>query len=128
MEIVKDRLKAFITYLNLTNQRFEIECGLSNGYISNMRKGVGEDALERISNTYPQLSRSWLLTGEGDMLKSTSNTDTNSKEDPMTIEMLTRMLYDFNTKIKELERKVNELEAENYELKYGSAKKESHVG
>lgn len=128
MEIVKDRLKAFITYLNLTNQRFEIECGLSNGYISNMRKGVGEDALERISNKYPQLSRSWLLTGEGDMLKSTSNTDTNSKEDAMTIEMLTRMLYDSNLKTKELERKIDELETENYELKYGSAKKESHVG
>ena len=67
---VKERIKTFISSLGLTNQRFESECGLSNGYIANMRKGVGDDALERISNKYPTLSKSWLLTGEGAMLKN----------------------------------------------------------
>lgn len=67
---VKDRIKTFISSTGMTNQRFEAECGLSNGYISNMRKGVGEDALERISNRFPELSRAWLLTGEGEMLKN----------------------------------------------------------
>lgn len=75
---VKDRLKEFISSLNITNQKFEIECGLSNGYIANMRKGVGDDALERISNRYPELNKSWLLTGEGEMLKSGSSTADNS--------------------------------------------------
>ena len=75
---VKDRIKIFISSLGLTNQRFEIECGLSNGYIANMRKGVGNDALERISNKYPELNTGWLLTGEGVMLKSGSATTDNS--------------------------------------------------
>lgn len=69
---VKDRIKAFISSVGMTNQRFEAECGLSNGYISNMRKGVGEDALERISNRFPELSRAWLLSGEGEMLKNSA--------------------------------------------------------
>lgn len=72
---VKDRLKLFISSLNITNQKFEIECGLSNGYIANMRKGVGDDALERISNRYPELNRGWLLTGEGEMLKAAATAD-----------------------------------------------------
>lgn len=65
---VKDRIKVFITSVRMTNQRFEVECGLSNGYIANIRKGIGENALERISNRFPDLNRVWLLTGEGDML------------------------------------------------------------
>ena len=34
-----------------------------------MRKGIGHDKLEHISNTFPELSRSWLLLGEGEMIK-----------------------------------------------------------
>lgn len=67
---VKERLKKFVKYKNLTNQKFELEAGLSNGYIANMRKGVGDRALEQISNKFPDLNIGWLLTGEGEMLKS----------------------------------------------------------
>lgn len=68
-QIVKDRLKLFIAHLNVTNQAFEGTCGLSNGYVANMRKGVGERALEQISKSFPELNTTWLLTGEGQMLK-----------------------------------------------------------
>lgn len=82
---VKERIKTFIQSLGLTNQRFEAECGLSNGYISNMRKGVGEEALERISNRFPDLSRAWLLTGEGEMLKSAVQTAPPTATDTITM-------------------------------------------
>lgn len=85
--IVKDRLKLFIASKGLTNQRFESEAGLSNGYVANMRKGVGNDALERISNKFPELNKSWLLTGEGNMLKeqsvSTNSENTNQQSEDM---------------------------------------------
>ncbi|MEZ3440167.1 hypothetical protein [Alistipes sp.] len=82
---VKERIKTFIQSLGLTNQRFEAECGLSNGYISNMRKGVGEEALERISNRFPDLSRAWLLTGEGEMLKSAAQAAPLATTDTITM-------------------------------------------
>lgn len=94
--LVKDRLKLFIASKGLTNQRFESEVGLSNGYVANMRKGVGNDALERISNKFPELNKSWLLTGEGNMLKeqsvSTNSENTNQQSDDMTIQKLLEAL------------------------------------
>lgn len=69
----KERLKRFISEMNLTNAAFEKSLGLSNGYINSMRKGLGYDKLELLSNTYVDLNIGWLLTGEGKMLNSEDN-------------------------------------------------------
>lgn len=69
----KERLKTFLSSINLTNAAFEKSLGLSNGYINSMRKGLGYDKLEQISNLYTDLNMGWLLTGEGEMLKSNHN-------------------------------------------------------
>lgn len=74
--LIKERLKLFIDHLQLTNQHFESECGLGNGYVANIRKGIGIRALKKITSTYPELNKRWLLTGEGQML----STDTNDKK------------------------------------------------
>ncbi len=65
----KERLKTFISSINLTKSAFEKSLGLSNGYINSMRKGLGYDKLELLSNLYVDLNIGWLLTGEGEMLK-----------------------------------------------------------
>lgn len=65
----KERIKEFISYLGLTNASFEKSLGLSNGYINSMRKGLGYDKLEQLSNMYPELNMGWFLMGEGDMVK-----------------------------------------------------------
>ena len=69
-EDTKMRLMPFIKHLGMTTRTFEIKCGMSNGYIRSMRKGLGEDKLNNVLNTFPQLSRNWLLFGEGDMLNN----------------------------------------------------------
>lgn len=69
-ETIKDRLKAFVKHLKISERVFEINCNLSNGYIYSMKKGVGHDKIELISNFYPELNTGWLLTGEGDMLRT----------------------------------------------------------
>lgn len=67
---VKQRLIHFIKCINLTQKAFEELCGMSNGYVSNIRKGIGDDKLLNIVQQFPQLNREWLLFGEGEMLKT----------------------------------------------------------
>ena len=47
-------------------------CGLSNGYVRNLKNQVGEEKLNSILNSFPELSKVWLLTGEGKMLNDGS--------------------------------------------------------
>ena len=68
---VKDRIQIFIKSKGLTTKRFEELCGLSNGYISSMRKGFGGTKLDNVLTVFPELSRNWLLFEEGPMLNST---------------------------------------------------------
>lgn len=69
---VKQRLVQFIKSMHMTQRAFEIRCGMSNGYIANIRKGIGEDYLLNIAQQFPELNRAWLLFGEGEMLKTTT--------------------------------------------------------
>ena len=67
-ETVKERIKAFITHEGISIREFERRCGMSNGYMAVLRHAPGADKLSAIFAAFPQLSRTWLLTGEGDML------------------------------------------------------------
>ena len=67
---IKERLISFIEAKSLTKSGFEKKCGLSNGYINNFKGNLGSEKLEAILTTFPELSREWLLFGDGDMLLS----------------------------------------------------------
>ena len=67
-ETVKDRLTKFRQYKKLGQGKFEKLSGLSNGYLTQLRKAPGSEKLQRILCAFPELNRTWLLTGEGDML------------------------------------------------------------
>ena len=69
-ESVKERVYAFLQYKGISIKRFEEQCGLSNGYVSSMRKGFGPEKLNNVLKEFPELSREWLLYGEGEMLSS----------------------------------------------------------
>lgn len=70
---VKDRIKKFIEYQNLTVSRFEKSINASNGYINSIAKSIGLDKIENILEIYPNLNIEWLLTGNGQMLKNEAN-------------------------------------------------------
>lgn len=66
---VKERLMKFIKFKGIRTVEFERRCGLSNGYVSSMRKGLGEAKLNNVLKQFPELNREWLIYGEGEMLR-----------------------------------------------------------
>ena len=71
---VKQRLVLFINQKGLSVNKFEALCGLSNGYMSKLRHQPSPDKLSNILSAFPELSRTWLLTGEGEMLTAEGTT------------------------------------------------------
>lgn len=47
--------------------RFEDYCGISQGTISSITKGISTATLKPIAEKCPELNLRWLITGEGDM-------------------------------------------------------------
>lgn len=68
-QTVKERLIQFIKYKGLSQRKFEIEVGLSNGYINNIRNGIGSAVLQKLLGKFPDLSQNWLINGYGEMIK-----------------------------------------------------------
>lgn len=70
MLTLQDRLKQFITSLDLSVLAFENKCGMAQGTVSKMTDKSRQRTLEKIRRSYPQLNMDWLLTGQGEMLNS----------------------------------------------------------
>lgn len=65
---IKERIILFIKSQKISTSEFERRSCLSNGYVNNIRDGMGADKLECVLRAFPMLNRVWLLTGEGEML------------------------------------------------------------
>ena len=80
MERVIDRLIKLQQSLknNIGGQnKFEAYVGVSAGYISNMNKnsgGISSDVMLKLKDKFPNLNLDWLITGNGEMLKSEAST------------------------------------------------------
>ena len=70
MSGVKERLICFIEHKGLSKNKFEKICGLSTRYVSNISQSIQPDMVKKIALNFPELNTGWLLTGEGEMLKS----------------------------------------------------------
>lgn len=66
---VTKRLLQYIEYKEDSKYRFYKKTGLSNGFLDKNRN-IGSDKCEIISEQYPDLNLSWLITGKGEMLLS----------------------------------------------------------
>tara|TARA_R110002050_G_scaffold16019_2_gene49087 strand:- start:184706 stop:185080 length:375 start_codon:yes stop_codon:yes gene_type:complete len=117
-----DRLMQFIKFAGLSARKFDISIGASNGYTLRMQKNnasIGSDVIENIVATYPQLNLVWLITGEGEMLKSDTDTlDFNQlpKDKQSQIEQLierkirARQEEELKRILKEVTEEINALE------------------
>ena len=105
---VKERLICFIKYKGISKNKFEIDCGLSKRYVSNIRVSIQPAVIEKISLVFPELNMGWILTGNGEMLK------TESMEMPEVKFVDTDFLLD---RIEKLAIRNSELEKEVEQLK-----------
>lgn len=75
---VKERLKEFINFKDISVSEFCRQIGVSSAFVSSMRKSIQPVKTESIALRYPELNITWLLTGEGEMLNSTGKENTGN--------------------------------------------------
>lgn len=78
---LKQRVKLLIAHLGITQLSFEKSIGACNGYVNGLRTNISGEILKRILGTYPNISRNWLVFGEGSML-----VDEESVNERITVE------------------------------------------
>lgn len=77
---VKERLLEFLKTERISKAEFARKMGVSEAYVSTMRKSLPEARVMKLTELYPRLNRNWLLYGEGEMYdtpgeKTLGNTD-----------------------------------------------------
>ncbi len=73
---IKERLRQFIMFKNISTREFERLIQVSYGFVANMSNSTSPQKIAKISHCFPELSIEWLLTGDGNMLKNDSDGDT----------------------------------------------------
>lgn len=79
-DTVKERLIEYLKYKCISKTEFGERIGVSNAYVTSIRKSIQPDKLQAIALNYPDLNTSWLLTGEGEMLKDSQRNAAVSKK------------------------------------------------
>lgn len=69
-DTIKERLIAYLKYKGVNNSEFGRIIGVSNAYISSIRKSIQPDKVDKISANFPDLNIDWLITGKGEMLRT----------------------------------------------------------
>ena len=75
---VQDRLLRFIDYKGLSKLGFANSIGRSVSYVTNIVHSIGPSSRIRIAEKYPELNMQWLMTGDGEMLKTTTKEEPKS--------------------------------------------------
>lgn len=81
-----DRLNNLLNYLNINAKSFSEELGYNRpqvvyDIIKGKTKGISESIANKITSVFPEVSKIWLLTGEGNMLKNETVITTEIPED-----------------------------------------------
>ena len=92
---VKERLTEFIKSQNISVREFERRADLSNGYLKSLRKSPTIDKMRSIISAYPMLNQEWLLTGEGNMLVESieSNAEPLHNERRVGVRLVSQYAY-----------------------------------
>jgi hypothetical protein len=114
--IIKDRIKLFLKTQDIGERAFCKSIGVSHGYVSAMRVSLQPDKIEKISELYPDLNITWLLTGEGTMLKAYKkqrSSKNKQQQYEQELETLKELIKSKDEEILALKRELNNLYALN---------------
>ena len=104
--IFYDRLMLIMSYLKITSLRgFAKKVGISYSKLQSYQRGSAPsiDVLNNILSNIPHLSAEWLLTGQGNMIKA-------STEDDLKIEPSNKLHYfEIFEMLKQSQRQVDDL-------------------
>lgn len=84
---IKERVIRYIESSGMSVRQFESKASLSNGAVSKMGNSTRRSVIDRICNAFPDLNITWLLTGEGGMLKDKNTAYRNEIEELTPEEM-----------------------------------------
>lgn len=75
-----DRFTEYMKIKGLNDNKVTQECGLSQGLLGQARSGksdLGAKTIDKILNKYQDLNKTWLITGDGMMLKGEEDNNNN---------------------------------------------------
>lgn len=78
---VKQRIMTYLEFKKIPAYKFEEACGLSRGYLNNLKNSPRPDKIQSIIQNYPDINPSWLLSGAGSMLTTAAPEITNINTD-----------------------------------------------
>jgi|GEM_PF-670002 len=119
---IQERILQLLEKKEVTPYKFCKDLGFSMGYLDK-RGAIGTDKYLKIIKYFPEISPMWLLSGEGDMLKSELNEQKFSNNDKYTasLEKINALQED---KIANLEKTIKELKSK---LQKTIAKQENDI-
>lgn len=118
-----DRFDQYKDYKHLTDNKVTVQLGLSNGTIGKSRKenrDLSDAVIEQILNFYTDLSREWLLYGEGEMLaQAAQNTQVIGNNNGTAINGNGAVVHpkeEFADVVKRMQDQIDELLSQNRTL------------
>lgn len=134
----KERIRQYLDYRGISPYQFYKKTGFSNGFLDS-GIGVGSDKIEIIIEKYPDINLSWLISGDGNMVKDEAGTNyitrqNKTTEQPLeiqkiaTVKQSTQMSEDFLMKLlqqkdADLRKMAEEIGARKEEIKHLREKK-----
>ena len=65
---IKERLTAYLEFKKISKSEFGRMIGVSNAFVTSLKKSIAPDKLQRIKAEFPDLNLEWLQFGTGEML------------------------------------------------------------
>ena len=117
MEAINERVGQIVRELGITPSAFAKKIGKAQSSVAVIidgRSKPGFEFLESVCNNVPELSRDWLLMGEGEMFKPKQADVT--KADGYLQEHLTRLEENFSKLLEQLNVKDHQLESKDSQI------------
>lgn len=75
-ESIIQRIKSYLSVVGISNRYLAVQLGMSEKTLNNKlngTRGLDTDTLQKIALQFEELNTNWLITGKGDMLKSSTS-------------------------------------------------------